>query len=115
MYFNIVLCTELILDEEFVIIDGIRVRKDSLKNKTSGSDNDSKRGKESRGQEGDEVIEKEDNNDDDDEIDYDDDEELEATKHLPTKCHGKVKSNPELFQTFYIYYNTNYRNRPMIL
>ncbi|XP_068716269.1 protein canopy 4-like [Montipora foliosa] len=88
--FNIVLSNEFMLDEEFVVIDGIRVRADSIRdNKTNDSNN--KLGKESRQTERDDVIEeeeKEEEEDDEEEIDYDDeDEDLESTKHLPTKCH----------------------------
>ena len=86
------------LDEEFVVIDGIRVRVDSIRdNKMNHSNN--KLGKESRQTERDDVIEEEEEEeeeeegeDDEEEIDYDDeDEDLESTKHLPTKCHGKVQ------------------------
>ena len=99
LFLNIVLCSELTLDDEFVVMDGISVRKDSIRNETNEFDN-SKTGKrqredESGSEEGDDVIEDQDDDDDDDEddedVDYDDEEDLETTQHFPTKCHGRLK------------------------
>ena len=102
LFLNIVLCSELMLDDEFVVMDGIRVRIDTIRNQTNESDNkntrDRQRENESGEEEGDDVIEDQEDDDDDDDddeddedIDYEDEETLEKTKHLPTKCHGRPK------------------------
>jgi len=98
LFWNIV-CAE-VTNDEFEMIDGIRVRKDSINIEMNDLD---KKGKTERKREtdadGNEIIEddQDDDDDDDDENDDDDDdsgddseeEDLESTKHLPTKCHGK--------------------------
>lgn len=93
---NDVICSELMVDDEFVVMDGIRVKKDSVRNETSdGNRNYDKRDKkadqtESNDEDQDEEDEDDDEEDDDEEeIDISEEEDLEATKHLPTKCHGK--------------------------
>ena len=99
LFLNIVLCSEVMLDDEVVVMDGIRVRKDSIRNETNEFDNSNtgkrQREDESGSEEGDDVIEDQDDDDDDDEddedVDYDDEEDLETTKYLPTKCHGRLK------------------------
>ena len=93
---SIAVCTELVSDEEFVVIDGIRVRTDSIKNETSNFDGKNKREKESGEKGRDDIIEEQPDDDgshDDDgvESDNEEDDDLEATKHLPTKCHGKIE------------------------
>lgn len=98
LYLNIILCSELKLDDEFVVMDGIRIRKDSIRNETNDIDkSDKKRGTDSDVEGSEDTIEYQDDDDDDkdddddedeEEIDNADDEDLEATKHLPTKCHG---------------------------
>ena len=94
---SIAVCTELVSDEESVVIDGIRVRADSIKNKTNNFDGKNKREKESGEQGKDDIIEEQTDDDgshdDDDgeESDNEEDDDLEATKHLPTKCHGKIE------------------------
>ena len=91
------MCAEA-TDNEFDMLDGIRVRKDSIivemndvgkKGQTEG--------KRETDSDGNDIIEDdqdddEDDDDDDDDQDDDDseDEDLESTKHLPTKCHGKL-------------------------
>ena len=47
LLFSIAVCTELVFDEEFVVIDGIRVRADSIKTETNNFDGKNKREKES--------------------------------------------------------------------
>lgn len=95
---SIAVCTELVSDEEFVVIDGIRVRADSIKNETNNFDGKNKREKESGEQGKDDIIEEQpdddgsDDDDDGEESDNEEDDDLEATKHLPTKCHGKIES-----------------------
>ncbi|KAK2570287.1 Protein canopy 4 [Acropora cervicornis] len=90
---SIAVCTELVFDEEFVVIDGIRVRADSIKNETNNFDDKNKREKESGKKGKDDIIEEQTDDDgshdDDDgeESDNEDDDDLETTKHLPTKCH----------------------------
>lgn len=93
---NDVICSELMVDDEFVVMDGIRVKKDSVRNETSDRNrNYGKRDKkadqtESDDKDQDEEDEDDDEEDDDEEeIDISEEEDLEATKHLPTKCHGK--------------------------
>ena len=87
------------VDDEFVVIDGIRVKKDSTRNETSdGNRKYGKRDKKAEKAESDDEDQDEQDEDDDDEDDDEEDEEeiditeeedLESTKHLPTKCHGK--------------------------
>lgn len=93
---NDIICSELTVDDEFVVVDGIRVKKDSIRNETS--DGNRKYGKtdkkaektESDDEDQDEEDEDDDDKDDDEEeIDMSEEEDLESTKHLPTKCHGK--------------------------
>ena len=74
------------LDDEYVVMDGIRVRKDSIRNVQRENE------------EIDDTIEDRDDDedadddaDDDEYIDYDDEEDLESAKHLPTNCHGRLK------------------------
>ena len=88
-----------VLENEYKIIDGIRVRKDPIRKEI---DQLNQRGKKDRKQpsrpetNGNEHMEQDqedqhvDEDDDDDDDSNDDvDEDLEATKHLPTKCHGE--------------------------
>lgn len=94
LFMNNVLCSELMLDDEYVVMDGIRVRKDSIRNETDDLDNDNKRNAQRENEELDDTIEDKDDEDEDDvgddeNIDYDDEEDLESTKHLPTRCHGR--------------------------
>ena len=93
---NDVICSELMVDDEFVVIDGIRVKKDSIRNETSdGNRKYGKRDKKAEKTESDDEDQDEEDEDDDDEdddeeeIDISQEEDLESTKHLPTKCHGK--------------------------
>lgn len=84
-------------DDEFEMMDGIRVRKDSIKNETSDVNRkgkkEGKRGKDSEENDDDQDDDDDDEEDDEDEEedDSDEDEDLESTKHLPTKCHGNLK------------------------
>ena len=77
------------VDDEFVVIDGIRVKKDSIRNETS--DGNRKYGKRDKKADQTESEDEDDDDEDDDEeeIDISQEEDLESTKHLPTKCHGK--------------------------
>ncbi|CAH3182651.1 unnamed protein product [Porites lobata] len=91
---NDVICSELMVDDEFVVIDGIRVKKDSIRNETSdGNRKYGKRDKKAEKTESDDEDQDEQDEDDDDEdddeeeIDISQEEDLESTKHLPTKCH----------------------------
>ena len=93
---NDVICSELMVDDEFVVVDGIRVKKDSIRNETSdGNRKYGKRDKKAEKTESDDEDQDEEDEDDDDEdddeeeIDISEEEDLESTKHLPTKCHGK--------------------------
>ena len=96
LFWNII-CAE-VTDDEFEMMDGIRVRKDSINIETNDVDNKGKtEGKRETDSDGNEINEDDqdeddDDDDDDDEDDEDDseDEDLESTKHLPTKCHGKL-------------------------
>ncbi|XP_078378000.1 protein canopy 4-like [Oculina patagonica] len=93
-----VLCAE-VLDDEFEIMDGIKVRKDSIKPEVNDVNKkgkkDGQRETDSEGdnntidddQDEDDDENDDDDNDDDDISDDDDDGDLESTKHLPTKCH----------------------------
>ena len=92
-----VICAE-VTDDEFEMMDGIKVRKDSIKIGMNDADKKSKKERETDSEENDDVIEddqdddeEDDDDDDDDSDDDDEDEDLESTKHLPTKCHGKLK------------------------
>ena len=93
LHWNIVLCSELMVDDEFVMMDGIKVRKDSIRNETGDFNKSNKKNRQRETAESDDIIEDQDDDDDDDEedIDNDEDEDLESTKHLPTKCHGKLR------------------------
>ena len=98
LLFSIAVCTELVFDEEFVVIDGIRVRADSIKSETNNFDDKNKKEKESGEQGRDDIIEEQtdddgsdDDENDEEESDNEEDDDLEATKHLPTKCHGKIE------------------------
>ena len=98
LLFSIAVCSQLVFDEEFVVIDGIRVRADSIKTETNNFDGKNKREKESLEQGTDDIIEEqtdddgsEDDDDDGEKFDNEEDDDLEATKHLPTKCHGKIE------------------------
>ena len=97
LFWNII-CAE-VTDDEFEMMDGIKVRKDSINIEMDDKD---KKGKPERKRqtdsEGNEIIEDDndndeddghDNEDDDDDEDDSEDEDLESTKHLPTKCHGR--------------------------
>jgi len=94
---NDVICSELMADDEFVVMDGIRVKKDSIRNETSdGNRKSGKRDKKAEQTESDDEDQDEEDEDDDDdqdddeeEIDISEEEDLESTKHLPTKCHGE--------------------------
>ena len=98
LFFWNIVCVEVTADE-FEMMDGIRVRKDSINIEMNDVD---KKGKTDL--DGNEIIEDDqdddddddDNDDDEDDDDDDDDsgddseeEDLESTKNLPTKCHGK--------------------------
>ena len=90
-------CAE-VTEDEFEMMDGIRVRKDSVNIEMEDVDKNGKtEGKRETDSEGNEIIEDDRDDDDDDEDDDDDDDEddsededLESIKHLPTKCHGKL-------------------------
>ena len=93
---NDVICSELMIDDEFVVVDGIKVKKDSIRNETSdGNRKYGKRDKKAERTESDDEDQDEededdhDEDDDEEEIDISEEEDLESTKHLPTKCHGK--------------------------
>lgn len=81
-------------ENEYEIIDGIRIKKESIV--TIKEQGDKKREKNGRSDldKGEEVSEEDEDDDyDDDEDDSDDGGEgdLETAKHLPTKCHGESK------------------------
>lgn len=94
---NDVICSELMVDDEFVVIDGIRVKKYSIRNETSGGNRKyGKRDKKAEQTESDDEDQDEEDEDgdeeddnDEEEIDISEEEDLESTRHLPTKCHGK--------------------------
>ena len=93
---NDVTCSELMVDDEFVVVDGIRVKKDSIRNETSsGNRKYGKRDKKAEKTESDDEDQDEEDEDDDEEdddeeeIDISEEQDLASTKHLPTKCHGK--------------------------
>jgi len=100
LFWNIIFAEEI--DDEFEIMDGIRVRKDPINIDMNDVGKKGKtEGKRETDEDGNEVIEDDqvdDDNDDDDDDDDDDDvsgddseeDDLESTKHLPTKCHGKL-------------------------
>lgn len=82
-------------ENEYEIIDGIRIKKESIV--TIKEQDDKKREKNGRSDldEGEKVSEEDEDDDyDDDEDDSDDGGEgdLETAKHLPTKCHGESKA-----------------------
>ena len=88
-------------DDEFEMMDGIKVRKDSIKNETSGvyrkGKKEGQRGKDSEENDDDQDDDDDDDDEedeDDDQDDSDEDEDLESIKHLPTKCHGNLKRWP---------------------
>ncbi|XP_020611490.1 protein canopy 4-like [Orbicella faveolata] len=96
LFWNIICAEEI--DDEFEIMDGIRVRKDSINIDMNDVGKKGKtEGKRETDEDGNEVIEDDqvdDDNDDDDDDDDDDvsgddseEDDLESTKHLPTKCH----------------------------
>ena len=90
LVWNIICAEET--DNEFEMMDGIRVRKDSINVEMNDADKKGPtEGKRETDSDGNEIIE-DDQDDDEDEDDDDDseDEDLESTKHLPTKCHGKL-------------------------
>ena len=102
LFINTVLCSELMVDDEYVVMDGIKVRKDSIRNETNNLDNSRKKEgqrdkdsglDESEDDQNDDGDDDEDDDDDDnEEMDNNEDEDFESTKHLPRKCHGKLKS-----------------------
>ena len=78
------ICAEA-TDNEFEMLDGIRVRKDSINVEMNDVGKKGQtEGKRETDSDGNDIIE--DDQDDDDS----EDEDLESTKHLPTKCHGKL-------------------------
>lgn len=92
LFWNII-CAE-VTDVEFEMMDGIKVRKDSIDIEMDKKGKPE--GKRQTDSEGNEIIEDDndndeddghDNEDDDDGEDDSEDEDLESTKHLPTKCH----------------------------
>ena len=100
LFWNII-CAEA-TDNEFEMLDGIRVKKDSINVEMNDvGEKSHTEGKRETDSDGNEIIEddqdddEDDDDDDDDDDDYDDDddseeEDLESTKHLPTKCHGML-------------------------
>lgn len=103
LFWNII-CAEA-TDNEFEMMDGIRVRKDSINVEMNDVDKKGQtEGKRETDSDGNEIIkdDQDDDEDDDDDNDNDDDdddsedEDLESTKHLPTKCHGKQVKTKDL-------------------
>ena len=95
LFWNIICAEET--DDEFEMMDGIKVRKDSIKSEVNDVDKKGKNdGKRKTDSEGNEIIEDDGDDDEDDDDDDDDseddgeDEDLESTMHLPTKCHGEL-------------------------
>ena len=76
------------------------MRADSIKNETNNFDGKNKREKELGEQSRDDITEEQtdddgsedDDDDDGEESDNEEDDDLEATKHLSTKCYGKIES-----------------------
>ena len=96
LFWNIT-CAE-VTDNEFEMMDGIRVRKDSINVEMNDVDKEGQTaGMQETDSDGNEIFEDDQDDDEDDDDDDDDDndddsedEDLESTKHLPTKCHGKL-------------------------
>ena len=86
-------------DDEYEIIDGINVRKDSIIIETKQDDKKGKKKGQTDSEGSDEVTQedRDDDDEDDDEVDDDDDsddggeEDLASARHLPKKCHGKSR------------------------